>query len=225
VDPANSTINRGAQFIIARTADFDYTYDEPNEAIIVGLVIGDGADRFFNDAGRCLLLAGTDRRGTLGSRNSTVATVLVLLLSIMAPAWGQIYEDAKLIASDGDDGDWFGDAVSICGSSALIGAKADDDQGQNSGSAYVYDLPTSLLVDIKCNGQDHNLIVTSAETVKATIEIEAGGMAGRPVDIWVFSSRYNYSNTWSYSYYGRLLRRSFLDVGPEKCLLHRRTHQ
>jgi len=47
------------------------------------------------------------------------------------------FEDAKLTASDGAAGDFFGFSVSISGDTALIGAKNDDDSGNESGSAYV----------------------------------------------------------------------------------------
>jgi len=47
-------------------------------------------------------------------------------------------EEAKLIASDGEDGDLFGNSVSISGDTALIGALYDDDNGFTSGSAYVF---------------------------------------------------------------------------------------
>ena len=44
----------------------------------------------------------------------------------------------KLVASDGEAGDWFGVAVSIDGDTVLIGAQWDDDNGGHSGSAYVF---------------------------------------------------------------------------------------
>ncbi|MDP8210623.1 MAG: PKD domain-containing protein, partial [Candidatus Stygibacter australis] len=47
-------------------------------------------------------------------------------------------EQQKLTASDGDTGDRFGATVSISGDYALIGAYFDDDNGDNSGSLYVY---------------------------------------------------------------------------------------
>ena len=48
-------------------------------------------------------------------------------------------EQAKLLASDGTAGDEFGYSVSLSGDTALIGAQYDDDNGQNSGSVYVFD--------------------------------------------------------------------------------------
>lgn len=44
----------------------------------------------------------------------------------------------KLLASDGTAGDCFGFMVSLDGDTALIGADWDDDNGNNSGSAYVF---------------------------------------------------------------------------------------
>ncbi|MDH4140281.1 MAG: FG-GAP repeat protein, partial [Coriobacteriia bacterium] len=47
-------------------------------------------------------------------------------------------EQAKLTASDGASGDYFGYSVSIDGDTCVIGAHGDDDEGLNSGSAYVF---------------------------------------------------------------------------------------
>lgn len=55
-----------------------------------------------------------------------------------APALRTIYETQKLSASDGQQGDDFGQAVSISGNLAIVGAYADDDRGDHSGSAYIY---------------------------------------------------------------------------------------
>jgi hypothetical protein len=47
-------------------------------------------------------------------------------------------EQDKLIASDGTDIDLFGNSVSISGDYAIIGADHDDDNGNNTGSAYIF---------------------------------------------------------------------------------------
>ncbi len=49
-------------------------------------------------------------------------------------------EQAKLTASDGAADDYFGFSVAISGdgSTAVIGARDDDDRGSISGSAYVF---------------------------------------------------------------------------------------
>ena len=68
-------------------------------------------------------------------------------------------ERAKLIASDGAAGDVFGISVSISDGTAVIGAHADDDNGNSAGSAYVFDLgcddcPADLNGDGIVNTQD-----------------------------------------------------------------------
>ena len=47
-------------------------------------------------------------------------------------------EEAKLTASDGAADDYFGGSVAISGDTAVVGAVCDDDNGRNSGSAYVF---------------------------------------------------------------------------------------
>ena len=56
-------------------------------------------------------------------------------------------ETAKLLASMGDASDRLGyhhEAVAVSGATALAGAYLDDDKGTNSGSAYVFTLPTAM---------------------------------------------------------------------------------
>jgi len=45
---------------------------------------------------------------------------------------------AKLLPSDGEPGDAFGDSVALFGNVALIGASGDNDEGRDSGSAYIF---------------------------------------------------------------------------------------
>ena len=48
-------------------------------------------------------------------------------------------QQAKLLASDGAGGERFGESVSISGDTAIVGAEFDDDLGNFSGAAYVYE--------------------------------------------------------------------------------------
>ena len=48
----------------------------------------------------------------------------------------------KLNASDASAGDQFGNAVAISGNTAVVGAPLDDDRGERSGSAYLFDIDT-----------------------------------------------------------------------------------
>ncbi len=50
-------------------------------------------------------------------------------------------EDAKLQPSDGSVSDGFGRSVGICGDTVLVGSIYDDDWGDNSGSAYIFEKP------------------------------------------------------------------------------------
>ena len=45
---------------------------------------------------------------------------------------------AKLLASDGAVGDYFGRSVAISGDTVVVGAYSDGDKGNNSGSAYIF---------------------------------------------------------------------------------------
>jgi len=47
-------------------------------------------------------------------------------------------QQAKLLASDGQAGDRFGGSIAVSGDIALIGAYYDDDNGVDSGSAYIF---------------------------------------------------------------------------------------
>ena len=47
-------------------------------------------------------------------------------------------EEQKLTASDGGEYNYFGESVSISGDFVIVGADRDDDNGQRSGSAYIF---------------------------------------------------------------------------------------
>ncbi len=51
---------------------------------------------------------------------------------------GNWEQEAKLTASDAAQQDFFGRSVAISGDAVLVGAYADDDAGESSGSAYVF---------------------------------------------------------------------------------------
>jgi hypothetical protein len=63
---------------------------------------------------------------------------------VFEPSGSTWTQTAKLTASDGAAGDNFGWSVSLSGDRALIGAPFDDDNGSNSGSAYVFELSGSM---------------------------------------------------------------------------------
>ena len=67
---------------------------------------------------------------------------ICLICSAVSADTPVVYEDYKLIASDGTSNDYFGDSVSISddGTTAIIGAPYDD----NNGSAYIYQLVSGV---------------------------------------------------------------------------------
>ncbi len=48
-------------------------------------------------------------------------------------------QTVKLLRDDGASYDYFGVTVAISGATVVVGAPADDDNGSNSGSAYLFD--------------------------------------------------------------------------------------
>ena len=52
----------------------------------------------------------------------------------------------KLVASDGFANDNFGDSIAIDNGIVVVGATQDDDNGENSGSAYVFDVQTGTQI-------------------------------------------------------------------------------
>ena len=76
-----------------------------------------------------------------GDRRARAALAIAQSAFVAAIASGQaIHEDHKLVASDAASGDEFGRAVAVSGSTAIIGARYDDDHGSNAGSAYLFDV-------------------------------------------------------------------------------------
>ncbi len=57
--------------------------------------------------------------------------------------WGNMTESAKLVASDGATNDLFGWSVAISGDEVVVGAIGDDDDGYQSGSAYLFEKPSN----------------------------------------------------------------------------------
>jgi len=65
--------------------------------------------------------------------------------------WSQT---AKLTANDGAIDDQFGERIDISGSSAIIGARYDDDSANRSGSAYIFELGATWTQHTKLNAFD-----------------------------------------------------------------------
>lgn len=74
-------------------------------------------------------------RALVGASNMAGAGA-ALILEFDGMIWQQV---AELLPTDGVSGDSFGISVSLSGDRALVGAYYDDDNGTDSGSAYVFD--------------------------------------------------------------------------------------
>ncbi len=73
---------------------------------------------------------------------------------------GHWTQKQKLLASDGANNDWFGRSVSVYNNTAVIGAFYDDDNGSNSGSAYVFTIlqaPTAHAGDAQTVDEGDNV--------------------------------------------------------------------
>jgi hypothetical protein len=89
-------------------------------------------------------------------------------------------QQQKLLASDSHAGDWFGIRIALDGNTILIGACYDDDNGINSGSAYVFTRTGSTFsiaggVGVKAVIKNEG--TTDANDIPWQIHVE-GGMLG-----------------------------------------------
>ena len=113
----------------------------------------------------------------------------VYVFEKVAGVWQQT---AKLNADDAQDSDWFGGSVSIDGSTIVIGALGDDDNGTQSGSAYIFEKVdgtwhqmAKLLAD---DGQQEGYRFGHAASISGNkVVIGIGyGFDGRPEAAYVF---------------------------------------
>ena len=81
--------------------------------------------------------------GSLLSDGNVIRTGAAYIFIEPAGGWSNITETAKLTASDGASYDYFGNAVSISGDTVIVGTYKDDDNGTNSGAAYVFSKPVN----------------------------------------------------------------------------------
>ena len=59
---------------------------------------------------------------------------------------------AKLLPNDGAAGAWFGSFVALSGGTAIVGAQADNSNGPNSGSAYMFDVAVNPVCSADLDG-------------------------------------------------------------------------
>lgn len=137
----------GDRALIGAFRDDDYAFDsgaaylfERDQsggwAEIAKLAPSDGtASAFF---GRAVALDGN--RALIGARSDLVGGVpsgSAYVFDEVAP--GDWQQAAKLTPSDGAAADFFGEVVALQGTRAVVGAQADDDDGDRSGSVYLFE--------------------------------------------------------------------------------------
>ncbi|MCH8807510.1 MAG: FG-GAP repeat protein, partial [Planctomycetes bacterium] len=128
-------------------------------------------------------------------RGLWLAATLVVAWSCAAAAFilstGTAYGDlgdqlAKLLPDDGAAGDLFGHSVAISGATAIVGTPYDDDNGIDSGSAYLFDITTGrqiakLLADDGATHHDFGVSVAisgATAIVGATRDDDNGNASG-----------------------------------------------
>ncbi|MCD4829204.1 MAG: T9SS type A sorting domain-containing protein [Candidatus Cloacimonetes bacterium] len=98
------------------------------------LTAADGAA--YDMFGHSVSISGDDAIvGAFGDEDNDVISGSSYVFHRIGTAWTQ---QAKLTADDGADEDLFGYSVSISGDYAVVGASCDDDNGNLSGSAYMF---------------------------------------------------------------------------------------
>lgn len=104
-------------------------------------------------------------RALIGAKGDNGGSGSAYVFELDGPEW---VETAKLTAYDASQGDEFGFSVSLSGDRALIGAHRDDENGENSGSAYVFELDES----------------NWSETAKLTVQDSQGDEFGFSVSLF-----------------------------------------
>ncbi len=120
-------------------------------------------------------------------RHLTPLHAAAALVLSTAPAYADLGDQLfNLLANDGAVGDLFGQSVAISGATAIVGAWLDDDNGDGSGSAYLFDTTTGwqiakLLPDDGAEGDQFGWSVAisgATAIVGATLDDDNGFDSG-----------------------------------------------
>ena len=84
-------------------------------------------------------------------------------------SWTQVN---KIIAPDGAETDWFGYSVSTDGNNLIVGAFRDDDNGNQSGSAYIYSLDSTNVGNLVPNAVADSISVEE-NSLNNTVDVIA----------------------------------------------------
>jgi hypothetical protein len=117
----------GSAYVFTRT---DTTWTEQAK-----LKAADGASMDFFSIYAVSLSGGTALIGAAGNDDNGESSGSAYVFVRDGTTWTQ---QAKLLPSDGTTGDSFGGGVSLSGDTTLVGAGGNDDNGPESGSAYIF---------------------------------------------------------------------------------------
>lgn len=84
----------------------------------------------------------------IGARYADGYTGAAYVFEKPTGGWHDMTQTAKLTPSDGTENDFFGCSVAVDGDTIVIGAYGDDDNGSQSGSAYVFEKPIGGWMDM-----------------------------------------------------------------------------
>ena len=127
----------GARWGVGPGSGSAYLYDINTGLQLFKLLPDDGG---FDSFGTSVAISGTTAIvGAAGDDDNGDSSGSAYLFDITTGL--QLF---KLLADDGAAGDNFGNSVAINGTTAIVGAVQDDDNGSDSGSAYLYDITTGL---------------------------------------------------------------------------------
>lgn len=118
------------------------------------------------------------------------------------PVSGSWIEEDKLLPANGTYYDQFGCSVALSGQTALIGAPGHSQSFPESGLAYIFDLHRYPLLEIACNGEDQDVIVSGGDKVTLTIDVATRNYTGFRADLWVIGTSFTGGGSWSFGYHG-----------------------
>jgi len=130
-----------------------YLFDATTGTEIARLLASDGAQPNTGFGGSVAISGTTAIVGARGDDDNGVESGSAYLFDTTTGT-----QIAKLLASDGAQFDRFGCSVAISGTTAIVGAYEDDDNGVISGSAYLFDTTTGTEIAklVASDGDDHD---------------------------------------------------------------------
>ncbi len=130
----------GTTAIVGNASGAAYLFDVLTGAQIAKLTAGDVAP--VDSFGRSVAISGTTAIvGANGDDGSATHSGAAYLIDVLTGT-----QIAKLTASDGAADDSFGISVAISGTTAIVGAMFDDDNGTSTGAAYLFDTVTGAQI-------------------------------------------------------------------------------